>query len=277
MHDDNPEIGQSVDVDGIATNYHRVGSGDPVFLIHGSGPGVSAWANWRLILPDLAQEFDVVAPDIVGFGFTDRPDGFEYNMANWRQHLLGFADAIGLERFSLVGNSFGGGLAISMAVNHPERVDKLILMGAAGVSFPLTDGLDRVWGYEPSLEAMEDLMKLFAWDQELGANKDLAKLRYEASIRPGFHESFSQMFPAPRQNGIEDLATPEDQIRRITAPTLIVHGRDDQIIPVENSYRFHQLIDDSQLHVYGQCGHWTQIEKAPEFTQLVANFLHGVR
>lgn len=277
MHDDNPEIGQSVDVDGIATNYHRVGSGDPVFLIHGSGPGVSAWANWRLILPDLAQEFDVVAPDIVGFGFTDRPDGFEYNMANWRQHLLGFADAIGLEKFSLVGNSFGGGLAISMAVNHPERVDKLILMGAAGVSFPLTDGLDRVWGYEPSLEAMEDLMKLFAWDQELGANKDLAKLRYEASIRPGFHESFSQMFPAPRQNGIEDLATPEDQIRRITAPTLIVHGRDDQIIPVENSYRFHQLIDDSQLHVYGQCGHWTQIEKAPEFTQLVANFLHGVR
>lgn len=273
MSAENPEIGQSVDVDGIATNYHRVGSGDPVFLIHGSGPGVSAWANWRLILPGLAEEFDVVAPDIVGFGFTDRPDGFDYNMASWRQHLLGFADAIGLEKFSLVGNSFGGGLAISMAVNHPERVDKLILMGAAGISFPLTEGLDRVWGYEPSLENMEDLMKVFAWNEELGTNKELAKLRYEASIRPGFHESFSRMFPEPRQNGIEDLATPEDQIREITAPTLVVHGRDDQVIPLENSYRFHQLIDNSQLHVYGQCGHWTQIEKAPEFTQLVANFL----
>lgn len=273
MSEENPEIGQSVDVDGITTNYHRAGSGDPVFLIHGSGPGVSAWANWRLILPGLAEQFDVVAPDIVGFGFTDRPDGFQYNMANWRQHLLGFADAIGLEKFSLVGNSFGGGLAISMAVNHPERVDKLILMGAAGVSFPLTDGLDRVWGYEPSLENMEDLMKVFTWSEEIGANKDLAKLRYEASIRPGFHESFSQMFPAPRQNGIEDLATPEDQIRQITAPTLIVHGRDDQVIPLDNSYRFLQLIDNSQLHVYGQCGHWTQIEKAPEFTQLVTNFL----
>ncbi|WP_432559395.1 alpha/beta fold hydrolase [Granulicoccus sp. GXG6511] len=275
MSEENPEIGQSVDVGGIATNYHRIGSGEPVFLIHGSGPGVSAWANWRLILPELSEEFDVAAPDIVGFGFTDRPDGFEYNMANWRKHLLGFADAIGLEKFSLVGNSFGGGLAISMAVNHPERVDKLILMGSAGISFPLTDGLDKVWGYEPSLENMEDLMKVFAWNPEIGANKDLAKLRYEASIRPGFHESFSQMFPTPRQNGIEDLATPEDQIRQITAPTLIVHGRDDQVIPLDNAYRFHQLIDNSQLHVYGQCGHWTQIEKAAEFTRLVASFLHS--
>lgn len=81
------------------------------------------------------------------------------------------------------------------------------------------------------------------------------------------------MFPAPRQNGIEDLATPEDQIAGITAPTLIVHGRDDKVIPLDNAYRFHQLIDNSQLHVYGQCGHWTQIEKADEFSQLVSNFL----
>lgn len=269
----NPEIGTSIDVDGLTTNYHRMGSGDPVFLIHGSGPGVSAWANWRLILPGLAEHFDVIAPDIVGFGFTDRPEGFRYSMENWRNHLIGFADALGLEKFSLVGNSFGGGLAISMAVNHPERVDKLILMGAAGVSFPLTEGLDQVWGYEPSLENMERLMELFAWDPDLGSNKELAKMRYEASIRPGFHESFSQMFPAPRQDGIEDLATPENQIRAITAPTLVVHGRDDQIIPLENAYRFHRLIDNSQLHVYGQCGHWTQIERAEQFTQLVANFL----
>lgn len=98
MTEENPEIGQSVDVNGITTNYHRMGSGEPVFLIHGSGPGVSAWANWRLILPTLAESFDVIAPDIVGFGFTDRPEGYEYNMENWRTHLLGFADALGLEK-----------------------------------------------------------------------------------------------------------------------------------------------------------------------------------
>lgn len=275
MSEENPEIGQSIDVNGIQTNYHRMGSGKPLFLIHGSGPGVSAWANWRLVMPSLAERFEVVAPDIVGFGYTDRPQGFEYNMANWRDHLLGFADALGLERFSVVGNSFGGGLATSMAVNHPDRVDRLILMGAAGISFPLTEGLDAVWGYEPSLENMKALMKTFAWSRDIADNSDLAELRYRASIQPGFHEAFSAMFPAPRQNGIEDLATPEDQIRQIAAPTLIVHGRDDQVIPLENSYRFHQLIDNSQLHVYGQCGHWTQIEKAAEFSQLVTNFLEA--
>lgn len=274
MSEENPEIGQSVDVNGITTNYHRVGSGAPLFLIHGSGPGVSAWANWRLILPGLSEHFDVIAPDIVGFGYTDRPEGFEYNMANWRDHLVGVADALGLEKFSVIGNSFGGGLAISMAVNHPERIDRIILMGAAGISFPLTKGLDDVWGYEPSLENMQALMRTFAWSEELGNNAELAELRYKASIQPGFHESFSAMFPAPRQDGIEDLATAEDQIRGIKAKTLIVHGRDDQVIPLENAYRFHQLIDDSQLHVYGQCGHWTQIEKGPEFTQLVINFLN---
>ncbi len=123
-------------------------------------------------------------------------------MEAWRAHLLGFADALGLERFSIVGNSFGGGLAISMAVHAPERVDRLVLMGSVGVSFPLTDGLDAVWGYEPSLEAMRGLLDIFAFDRAL-VTDELARLRYAASIRPGFQESFSAMFPAPRQRGVD--------------------------------------------------------------------------
>jgi 2-hydroxymuconate-semialdehyde hydrolase len=120
--DSEPEIGRFVDAGGIRTNYHRHGAGPPVLLAHGSGPGVSAWANWRLTIPALAEHSDVVAPDIVGF--TDRPAGFEYSLEAWRGHLIDVADALGLERFSVVGNSFGGGLAISMAVNAPERVDR---------------------------------------------------------------------------------------------------------------------------------------------------------
>ncbi len=271
----NPEIGQSIEVNGIRTNYHRQGSGEPVFLIHGSGPGVSAWANWRLTIPVLAERFDVIAPDIVGFGFTDRPEGFDYGMENWRSHLMGFADALGLGRFSLVGNSFGGGLALSMAVHHPDRVHKLVLMGACGVSFPITEGLDNVWGYEPSLDTMRSLMRTFAYDEALAQNEELVKMRYEASIRPGFQESFAAMFPPPRQRGVDDLATPEDQIRGVTCPTLVVHGRDDQVIPVNNAYRFMELIDDSQVHIYGRCGHWTQLEKTDEFNRLVGDFLNA--
>ena len=94
-----------------------------------------------------------------------------------------------------------------------------------------------------------------------------------ASIRPGFQESFAAMFPAPRQRGVDGLATPEEQVRGLRQPTLIVHGRDDQVIPLDNAYRFLQLIVDSRLHVFGRCGHWTQIEHAGAFNRLVLDFL----
>jgi pimeloyl-ACP methyl ester carboxylesterase len=269
---DTPEVGLSVDVDGIATNYHRAGSGPPVLLVHGSGPGVSAWANWRLTIPALAQHFTVYAPDVVGFGHTDRPDGFPYGLDAWRTHLLGFADALGLDRFSLVGNSFGGGLAISIAVHAPERVDRLVLMGSVGVSFPITEGLDAVWGYTPSVAQMRRLLDVFAVDRSL-VSDELAELRYAASVRPGVQEAFAAMFPEPRQAGVDALATPEELIARIPHPTLVVHGRDDRVIPLENAYRLLQLVDDSRLHVFGRCGHWTQIERADEFNALVVDFL----
>lgn len=269
---DNPEIGLSVDAGGIRTNYLRAGEGPVVLLLHGSGPGVSAWANWRLTIPALAQRFTVIAPDIVGFGFTERPEGFHYSMDAWRTHLLAFADALGLDRFSLVGNSFGGGLAISMAVHQPERVDRLVLMGSTGVSFPITEGLDRVWGYQPSLEEMKALLDIFAHDRAL-VTDELAELRYAASIRPGFQESFSAMFPEPRQNGVDDLATPEDRIAALPHRTLIVHGRDDKVIPLSNAWRLAELIDDSEVHVFGRSGHWTQIEHADRFNRIVGDFL----
>ncbi len=268
----NPEIGLSVDVDGIATNYHRAGSGPVVLLVHGSGPGVSAWANWRLTIPALAERFTVVAPDVVGFGFTDRPEGFEYSLESWRAHLIGFADALGLDRFSLVGNSFGGGLAISMAAQASERVERLVLMGACGVSFPITEGLDRVWGYEPSLAEMRGLLDVFAWDPAY-ATDELAELRYAASVRPGVQESFAAMFPAPRQRWVDALATPDDVIASLPHRTLVVHGRDDRVIPLDNALRLLHLLDDAQLHVFGRCGHWTQIEHADEFNRLVGDFL----
>lgn len=267
-----PEIGLSVDVNGIATNYHDVGEGSPVVLIHGSGPGVTAWANWRLTLPELGTRFRVVAPDVLGFGHTEPPAGTEYSMDAWTDHLLGFLDALGLERVSLVGNSFGGALALSLATRAPERVGKLVLMGSVGVPFEITPGLDAVWGFEPSLEAMRELMGVFAHDRSL-LTDDLARSRLEAATRPGIQEAFSSMFPAPRQRSVDAMTLDEELVREIAVPTLVVHGRDDQVIPLSNSLQLLDLIDDSQLHVFGRCGHWVQIEHADEFTRLVADFL----
>ena len=268
----NPEIAETIDVNGIATNYHDVGTGDPVLLIHGSGPGVSAWANWRGVLPELSKTHRVIAPDVLGFGYTERPEGVTYDMATWTQHLVGLMDALGIEQAAVVGNSFGGALALNVATHHPDRVSKLVLMGAVGVPFELTEGLDRVWGYKATLEDMIEIMDVFAYDKTR-LTKDLAKIRYEAATRPGVHEAYSSMFPAPRQQGVEAMTIPDQDIRGIQQPTLIVHGRDDEVIPLSTSMRLNELIEQSQLHVFGQCGHWVQIEHTEDFLQLVGNFL----
>ena len=272
----NPEIARSIVAAGIRTNYHDVGAGHPLLLIHGSGPGVSAWANWRLVMPELARQARVIAPDMVGFGFTDRLDltqpGQRYDMDTWVRQAVGLLDALGIEKTDLVGNSFGGALALALTIRHPQRVRRLVLMGSVGVSFPITAGLDAVWGYEASFENMRRIMDVFAWDRRL-VNDELARMRYEASIQPGFQESFSAMFPAPRQRWVDAMTSAEADIRALPHETLIIHGREDKVIPLSNSLTLADWIARAQLHVFGQCGHWTQIEHAARFASLVGDFL----
>lgn len=269
-----PEIGASVVAAGITTNYLHAGdvAAPPVLLLHGSGPGVTAYANWRLTVPALATRLRVVAPDLVGFGFTERPEGVRYGMETWVDQAVGLLDALGIERASIVGNSFGGGLALRLAARHPDRVHRLVLMGSMGVPFPITDGLDRVWGYEPSIEDMKALIGLFAYSREI-VTDELAEVRYRASVQPGFQEAFSAMFPAPRQRWVESMVTPADEIAALPHRTLVVHGRDDQVIPLENALQLLRTVPDVRLHVFGRCGHWTQIEHAEEFNRLVLDFL----
>ena len=267
-----PEIGSSINAGGILTNYHDQGEGAPVVLLHGSGPGVSAWANWRPVLPHLAQNFRTIAPDIVGFGFTERPEGISYDMETWLKHALGFLDAMEIDKAHVVGNSFGGALSVALAVHAPERVSRLVLMGSVGVEFELTEGLDFTWGYTPSLDNMRKLLDLFAYNRAL-VTDELAQLRYEASMRPGVQEAYAAMFPAPRQDGIRKICSQEADVKNIEHETLIIHGRDDLVIPVSCSEDLFRCIRNSQLHIFGNCGHWTQIEHNRRFNQLVTDFL----
>jgi 2-hydroxymuconate-semialdehyde hydrolase len=267
-----PEIASSIMTGSFKTNCHDVGKGDPVVFIHGSGPGVTGWANWRLVIPEFSKTSRVIGPDMVGFGYTDRPTGIAYTRETWVQQLKDLLDTLEIERADLVGNSFGGAISLAFAIQYPERVRKIVLMGSAGTSWKVTEGLEAVWGYEPSIEAMKKLLDIFAFDRTL-VTDELAKLRYEASIRPGFQESFSAMFPAPRQRWLDALASPEADLQALRHETLIFHGREDLVVPLESSFRLHHLIPRSQLHVFGQCGHWTQIERTTDFIRLVKGFL----
>lgn len=174
----NPEIGQTIQCGPVLTNYHDIGTGEAVLMLHGSGPGVSAWANWRLPQARLKSDFRLLLPDLVGFGYTPAPEGLPLTRQTWLDQIVNFLDALGIERCHVVGNSFGGSMALALAIEHPERVNKLVLMGSVGVPFELTAGLDAVWGYAPSFENMQAIMKIFAYDQSLIGDA-LVQMRYE--------------------------------------------------------------------------------------------------
>jgi pimeloyl-ACP methyl ester carboxylesterase len=269
--------GHRVDVPGVTagpidTFYLEAGAGDPVLLLHGSGPGVSAWANWQKTIPGLAQEFRVLAPDIVGYGATARPDDVRYSLRTWTDHVLGFMDALGLDRVSLVGNSLGGRLSLALAEEHPDRVARMVLMGSPGVGMTVTEGLKALRGYQPSPENMRALLlDYFAVDESI-ITDDLVKIRYEASVET--FDAYRAMFFDPRHAG-NDLAITEEQVRSIHTPSLLVHGREDKVVPPEVSWTMVNLLPDADLHVFARCGHWTQIERAAEFTELVAGFLRS--
>jgi pimeloyl-ACP methyl ester carboxylesterase len=267
------ETGDYIEVDGMRTHYHEAGAGDAVVLIHGSGPGVTAWANWRNTLPLLAQHFHVLAPDLLGFGYSARPEGAPYGREYWVDHLIAFMRAKNVSRCHLIGNSLGGALTLAIAASKPDLVNRLVLMGAAGVPFAVTPGLEAVWGYEPSVAAMHDLIaNHFAYDPAL-ATEGLVHLRYAASVQTGFHESYHAMFPAPYQRHLNALATPDEAIAKIESPTLLLHGREDRVVPLAVSLRLFELLPNAELHAFGKCGHWTMIERATDFNRLVMQFL----
>jgi pimeloyl-ACP methyl ester carboxylesterase len=269
------EVGKTIEANGIKTNYLEGGSGDThVVLVHGSGPGVTAYANWRQVIPTLAENFHCVAPDMVGFGHSDRPSDVKYGLQTWADQVIGVMDALGIQKAHLIGNSFGSAIGLRATTQHPERVDKLVLLGSMGVPFQITEGLETVWGYTPSFENMRKVLDYFAYSREL-VNDELAEVRYRGSIQPGWQESFGSMFPAPRQRWVDALVVPEEELRKLNHRALILHGRDDQVIPVETSIKLMGMLDRGDVVVYSHCGHWVQIERNKDFNRMVTDFFLG--
>jgi pimeloyl-ACP methyl ester carboxylesterase len=268
---------RTVEAGGIQTNYHDYGTGgtgDPVLMLHGSGPGVSAWANWRLNMAALAEQgHRVLAPDLVGFGYTERPHDVYYSLDTWRDHVWAFLDAMDLPRVAIVGNSLGGRIALAMAGQHPERVAKMVLMGAPGVGMTITEGLRALRAYQPSEENMRTmLLDCFAVDPSI-ITDDLVRTRYEASVAPGAFEAYTAMFSD--QHAGSQLGITEEQAGAIDTRTLLLHGRQDKVVPVEVAWNMVRLLGNADLAVFARCGHWTQIERAGDFNEVVGQFLRS--
>lgn len=266
--------GRSVVALDIDTNYHDSGGAGPVVaLLHGSGPGVSAWTNWKRVIPALSRTFRVIAPDLAGFGYTERKADLHYDMKLWSKHFIAFLDALGLEKVSLIGNSFGGSLALAAAARFPERFERLVLMGTPCDRFVMTPGLRAGWDYVPSREAMRATMAHFPYDKA-AITDELVEDRYLASLIPGAQEGLRQLLAEPKPDGDTPLSgVPEKVVEGIDVPTLILHGREDKVIPVEMGLKLANAMPNAEFHMFGRCGHWVQAERFDDFVALTSRFL----
>jgi pimeloyl-ACP methyl ester carboxylesterase len=270
-----------LDVAGVSTALIDVGPADPgasigqppVLLLHGSGPGVTAAANWRPVIPALSADRRVLAPDQLGFGGTATGEPRTYGRTAWTEHALALLDALGLDTVDIIGNSMGGAIALSMAAARPHAVRRIVLMGSMGVAMALPAGLNTIWGYTPGVPQMREVIGLFAHDRRL-ITDELVEMRYQASLRPEVRDSWQAMFPEPRQRWADDLALSGAELASVGQPVLLVHGRDDRVVPWRvSSAQLIDLLPDARLHVMSGCGHWTMIEKTAEFLAVVQPFL----
>lgn len=265
--------GQAVRALDLETNYHEAGNGSPVVLLHGSGPGVSAWTNWKRVIPALSGSFRVIAPDMAGFGYTERDPNLKYDIKLWVKHLIAFLDALGIEKASLVGNSFGGSLALAAAARFPERFDRLVLMGTPCDKFVMTPGLRAGWDYQPSRENMRSAMSHFPYDASF-ITDELVEDRYQASLIPGAQEGLRKLLVKPNDEGETPLSgMPTAVVEAIAHPTLVLHGREDRVIPAEMGILLARTLPNAELHMFGRCGHWVQAERFDSFISLAAAHL----
>lgn len=260
----------------------EAGEGPVLVMLHGGGPGASGVSNYHQNLPELSRRFRVVLPDQPGFGASYRPTGADLEERSITEitvdALFQALDVLGIDRFHLLGNSLGGAAAIAMAQTRPDRVAGLVLMAPGGGWLPFgptpTEGQKAMFRYfnggGPSERKMADFIRTMVFDhKQFGA--DVVKARYEASLDESHIEFYHRYNAAfAKRHGMDPLWK---DLHRITSPTLLLWGRDDRTITLDGAQIMLKQIRDVQLHVFGNCGHWVQLERQGEFERLVADFL----
>lgn len=268
-----PGVGKSVVAAGLQTYYLEAGSGEPLVLLHGSGPGVSAWENWAEVVPALSRRRRVLALDIAGFGKTERKPDDMYDMTFWVNHLFAFMDAVGIDSAPVVGNSFGGMLAMAASLRNAQRIERLVLMGSAAGDIPMSEAHKLASCYDGSREQLEQILRLFPFDPDVLTSEMLDR-RYAASTNSAAKKSPHPVPTVDNDKGERVFRmSSEAELEKIQIPTLILHGRDDRVLPMELAIRLHKAIKTSQMHTFGNCGHWVQLERRDEFVAQVLSFV----
>jgi 2-hydroxymuconate-semialdehyde hydrolase len=253
--------------------------GTPVLWLHGSGPGVDAMANWRGLMTDLAPHFHNIAPDILGFGESACPDpwprGIAASVDLRARNTLQLLDELKIDAAHVVGNSMGGMITMRMAQIAPSRLRTIVLMGSGGAGGLHPDAAKKTMEYlaNPSVEGLRALMQIFVYD-ERAFGVDLGKLaadRMVIAMRP----DIARVNAATFDFGQPMFILTPDQLAAIPHEALVIHGREDRVVPVEASHFLSTHLPNAQLHVFPKSGHWAQLEQKDRFKNLIHAFLSG--
>ena len=260
----------------MQVHYNDAGSGEVVVMLHGGGPGASGWSNYsRNIGPLIDAGYRVLLMDSPGFGKSDPMVVEEPRGAVNARALKGLMGVLDIKKAHLVGNSMGGGTALTFALEYPDHLDKMILMGPGGTGkscmmpMPL-EGIKHLQNLfrNPSLEALKKMVDVFVYDPSK-ITEELIQGRYDAMMRnDGIHLK-NWVKSAPKA----DMADLSPRFKDIKAKTLCTWGRDDRFLPLDNGLKLLFGVPDCTLHIFSQCGHWAQWEHADEFNRLVIDFL----
>jgi 4,5:9,10-diseco-3-hydroxy-5,9,17-trioxoandrosta-1(10),2-diene-4-oate hydrolase len=284
---------QVAEIGGLPVRYHEAGSapaevgtgpGDAgaVVLLHGGGPGASSWSNFSQNLPVVAEQYRTIMMDLPGYGQSaPRPaTGHFFTVA--AETLAGLLDQLGIDKVHLIGNSLGGGTALRFALNYPKRTGRLVLMGPGGLTLNVlapdpTEGVRRLMEFGappgPSREKMEAFLRIMVHDQRL-ITDELIDERFALASRPEALAAMVAMGGSFFGEHAEDGMLWREA-HRLKHEVLLIWGREDRVNPLDGALIALKQLRRAQLHVFGGCGHWAQIEKFDEFNELTLRFLAG--
>ena len=258
------------------------GDADTVVLLHGGGPGASSWSNFGRNLPVFAKRFRAVMMDLPGYGGTAARPATGHFFTVAANTLAGLLDELGTAKTHIVGNSLGGGTALRFALDYPDRVGRLVLMGPGGLTLNVlapdpTEGVRRLIEFGappgPSREKMAAFLKIMVHDQRL-VTEELIDERFAVASRPealaGMAAMGNSFFGEHAEDGMLWR-----EAHRVKHEVLLIWGREDRVNPLDGALIALKQLRRAQLHVFGGCGHWAQLEKFDEFNELSLRFLAG--
>lgn len=257
----------------IKVHYNEAGTGDAVIFLHGGGPGASSWSNFVRNVGPLSKKYRCLLVDQPGYGKTDSVTLTTESRSTVNARAVkDMMDTLGIEKASLVGNSMGGGTTLAFAVDYPDRLEKAVLMGSGGggvniFSHTPSEGikiLNEAFD-NPSVDAFRRLINVMLYDGSQVSDV-LLEQRYQTTIGNAEHLE-------ARKNSVNVPRDILPELSNVKAPALIIHGRNDRVVPLEGSLRLLSTLENSRLVVLNHCGHWAQFEQAPLFNRLVEDFL----